>query len=137
MDSTDKDGYRQILLTSSGRRESWRVHRLVARAFLPNPDKLPQINHIDGDKTNNVLSNLEWISAKDNIQHAHRTGLAKQPTGADSPSAKFTWDEVRYIRSDTKLLQRELAEMFGVTDSTISLIQNYKVYKNDPMEETK
>ena len=134
----DKDGYPQLILVDdNGVRACWKVHKLVALTFIDNPSKLPQVNHMDGCKTNNVVENLEWVTAKENSIHAHQTGLAKQPTGADSPSAKFTWEEVRYIRSDTKLLQRELAEMFDVTDSTISLIQNYKVYKNDPMEETK
>lgn len=50
------------------------VHRLVAKAFLPNPDNLPQVNHKDFDKSNNDVSNLEWISRADNIQHSHDNG---------------------------------------------------------------
>ena len=51
------------------------LHRLVAEAFLPNPLRLPQVNHIDGDKSNNAVDNLEWISCLDNIRHAFRIGL--------------------------------------------------------------
>lgn len=58
-----------------------RVHRLVAIAFLPNPENLPQINHIDGNKRNNVVSNLEWCDAKHNIRHAFSTGLHVTPSG--------------------------------------------------------
>lgn len=50
------------------------VHRLVAKAFLPNPDNLPQVNHKDFDKSNNDVSNLEWVSRANNIQHSHDNG---------------------------------------------------------------
>ena len=72
-----KRGYPVISYTRDGKTRLLTVHRLVAQAFLPNPEELPQVNHIDGDKTNNHLSNLEWVSARDNMLHARRTGLHK------------------------------------------------------------
>lgn len=54
------------------------IHRLVAQAFIPIPKKLLQVNHIDGNKKNNNISNLEWVSAKENVQHAFKMGLIKR-----------------------------------------------------------
>lgn len=53
----------------------WSVHRIVASIFIPNPNKLPQVNHIDGNKANNCVDNLEWCTCKDNINHAYKIGL--------------------------------------------------------------
>lgn len=70
-------GYARINLILHGEKRSVLVHRVIASAFLPNPQNLPQINHLDGDKTNNTPSNLEWCTARANIQHAYRAGLIK------------------------------------------------------------
>ena len=75
-----------------------KVHRLVAMAFIPNPDNLPEINHIDGDRSNNQVSNLEWCTRKYNCQHAWQTGLA-------SPH-RWTPDERRMISEKVKATLR-------------------------------
>jgi hypothetical protein len=59
----------------NGTQKVVQVHRLIAKTFIPNPDNLPQINHIDGNKCNNNVQNLEWCSVRDNIRHAYKTGL--------------------------------------------------------------
>ena len=68
-------GYLLVTLVHDGVRKNQFIHRLLAQHFLPNPQGKPQVNHIDGVKTNNQLSNLEWVTAKENSQHAIRTGL--------------------------------------------------------------
>lgn len=72
---TNNSGYECLKLTCKGRRESFLLHRLVATAFVPNPNNLETVNHIDGNKQNNAASNLEWCSHLDNIRHAIDTGL--------------------------------------------------------------
>ena len=62
----DKDGYLQVNLHCNGKQHQRKIHRLVAQAFLPNPDNLPMVNHKDEDKTNNRVDNLEWCTAKYN-----------------------------------------------------------------------
>lgn len=71
----DKKGYLRLRVTLDRQKLSFKVHRLVATAFVNNPDHLPQVNHIDGDKCNNRADNLEWVSNKDNAHHAIQSGL--------------------------------------------------------------
>ena len=72
-----KNGYVYVYLCNNGRNKNARLHRLVAETFIPNPENKPQVNHIDGDKTNNKINNLEWCNQSENEKHAYRTGLAK------------------------------------------------------------
>jgi hypothetical protein len=90
-------GYFQVLLSKNGRRKWCLVHRLVAEAFIPNPDGLPQVNHKDGHKDHNWQGNLEWVSRSENLQHRHQVlgqpGGRSKPvvcleTGVEYPSAK-------------------------------------------------
>lgn len=68
-------GYNVVMTSKEGRMQQYLVHRLVALAFLPNPDKFPDINHKDGNKQNNSLQNLEWCDKVHNMQHAAKSGL--------------------------------------------------------------
>lgn len=105
------------------------VHRLVAEKYIPNPNNLPQVNHKDGDKTNNSVENLEWVSNQENRNHAVKNGLHLQ--GEKCPWSKLTQEDVDYIRSHKDMKRTELAKMFNVNRTTISGIINNHSWKNN------
>lgn len=103
------------------------LHRLLAETFIPNLDNLPCINHKDGNKLNNDLSNLEWCSYSENNKHAYRTGLKKYALGKGEKSAnhKLNQEQVDYIRKHYKRYDKEfgakaLSIKFGVASSCIT-----------------
>lgn len=104
------------------------VNRVVAIRFLKNPGNLAQVNHIDGDKENNALSNLEWCSSSDNERHAHKTGL-KSGRGSSNSNAKLTAECVVAIRESQEDLQ-VLADRYGVSRSTIYNITQNKTWRH-------
>jgi len=112
-----KSGRVYFNLTWRGVTKSVLVNRVVAIRFLPNPDNLPQVNHIDGNKENNALGNLEWSSGSDNELHAHRTGL-KSGRGSANSNAKLTSSIVEEIRASDEDFQ-VLADRYSVSRSTI------------------
>ena len=65
----DKNGYKVVTLSIGGKQKRVRVHRLVALKYIPNPNELPQVNHIDGNKQNNSVENLEWCDSSQNQRH--------------------------------------------------------------------
>ena len=115
-----------------GSKRTFRVHRLVMMAFNPveNMDEL-EVNHIDGNKKNNKLENLEWCTASKNQIHAFKTGLNKSRRGEESNFSKLTNDDVKKVFElrEKGLLQREIAEIVGCTRSNISCILRGKSWK--------
>ncbi len=113
-------GYCCVGLMKNGKQEHISLHRLVAEAFIPNPLELPQVNHKDGNKENNHVSNLEWCTNQENIIHAFKKGL-KIPTchvGEKNTKAKLNDNIIRYIRNSNESA-KELSNRFGVSKSAI------------------
>lgn len=132
-----KSGRVYFNMTWMGITKSVLVNRVIALRFLPNPDNLPQVNHIDGNKENNALYQadgsyqLEWSTGRDNEIHAHRNGL-KTGRGSQNSNAKLSASEVLEIRMQHSngLSIAELAEIFEVARSTITNIVNGKTWRH-------
>lgn len=122
-------GYQRVFLWRAGERTRKAIAKLVADAFVPNPDALPQINHIDGDKKNNRASNLEWVTRLQNMQHAWRTGLM-DGRGTAPRLRKLDNERVREIRQLCKTMSyREVAKRFDVSSQTVSDINRGRTWK--------
>ena len=115
-------GYSTVTVRLYGKHggsECIRVHREVAIAFLPNPYNLPQVNHIDCNKTNNHMNNLEWCTAKENTVHAVTNNLIRRSRGHLHVSSKLTKDDREFIlkhysKNNSNYTGRALAERFNV-----------------------
>lgn len=121
-----KGGYVKINLSIKGYKKTFAMHRLVALHFLPS-NGLPQVNHIDLDKTNNSVKNLEWVSPQQNIEHAKRHGVYSPITNS-RVAKKLTMDQVVQIRElcKTGMTQKNAGKMFAVSPLMISRIINNK-----------
>lgn len=118
--------YYQVALHKDGKKKYMSVHRLVAEAFIPNPDGKSQVNHIDGNKQNNVVSNLEWVTPSENILHSFETGLNTH-IGEKNIQAKLTREQVAeikklYVKGGKEYGARPLARKYGVSAPAIKAI---------------
>jgi hypothetical protein len=111
------------------------VHKLVADAFVPNPDNKPCVNHINHDPFDARAVNLEWCTHRENTMHSYLAGRLPVPHpghGVDNHDAKLTDDDVRKIRemSATGLSNAKVAKVFGIDRSIVSRIKNRQSWKH-------
>lgn len=118
-------GYQRCHLAKDGRVKNAQVHRLVAEAFIPNPENKPQVNHKNGIKTDNRASELEWATHRENEDHATVNGL--KASGERNSNSVLNPESVQRLlarREETGLSIYALAGEFGVSKSTVSNIIN-------------
>ena len=125
------NGYEHTCLTKEGSSSFFSVHRLVAEAFIPNPEKKYSVNHIDTNKHNNIVSNLEWSTREEQTQHAISMGKIGIK-GECNVKSKLTQEQADSIRSVYKsggATQLEISEEYGVSRQLVGFIINNKRYK--------
>jgi hypothetical protein len=129
----DKDGYHHVIIYIDGKPHYCAVHRLVASAFIPNPENKEQVNHKDGNIDNNCVSNLEWNTAKENIHHAWKTGLSSAKDGEDHPNSEYTNEQIqkvcKYLEENLKTM-REISNLTNVSYTVVKQIRNHIIWNN-------
>jgi len=128
----DKDGYCRVNLKVNQKTNTKNIHRILAEAFLENPDNKPQINHINGVKSDNRIENLEWCTLSENRQHAYKTGLQNglSRRGVKNNFAKLENKDIIEIRKryDKKkgLTMKVLSKEFNVSTGCIQSVLSKK-----------
>ena len=128
----DKDGYLSIALSKDGKIRKFKIHRLVAQAFIANLEDKPQINHRDGNKMNNHVDNLEWNTNRENNLHAIRIGLRKYQKNSNRAltDEQVVWCRKVHIPFDSEFGSTALANIFGISQPCMNAILHGKTYKD-------
>jgi NUMOD4 motif len=131
----NQTGYPYVQLMATGASESTRfnIHDLVARAFIPNPDSLPTVNHVNGIKLDAHWENLEWATYSDQQEHALSTGL-NMSFGETHYAAVLTWDDVDEIRrlAAQGVFHKDIAARYGCGRKNITKIVNRQRWERRP-----
>jgi|SRR6185312_1985844 len=126
--------YRQIVVRQQGKDPARRlIHRIVAETFIPNPENKPQVNHKDGNGSNNHVDNLEWCTGHENMAHSFRILKRRMAVGEKVHLSKLTEEEVIMIRKiypKGHATQQELAKIFNCHPTTIYSVLSYITWKH-------
>lgn len=132
MKPAKRQGYMSTVITLNGKSKSVVVHRLVAQAFIPNPQNKPQVNHINHIRFDNRVENLEWCTHRENIDHMMAHGRQTVNHGTKNGMAKLTEDQVKEIREKHEpfvYTRKMLAEEYGVSEACIKDVL-YRYWKH-------
>ena len=124
------DGYLRIQIWDKGKCSFVAIHRLVAQEYIPNPENKPFVNHINGNKRDNRVENLEWCTQKENIHHAFKTGLAHKQEPNTGPLCKeilvYFPNDTQAIFPSTMEIERRLNIPHGVVSKYATTGKEYK-----------
>lgn len=124
-------GYLTIKLVYFDQKKRFYIHRLVTTYFLQNPENKSFVNHIDGNKKNNHLSNLEWCTNSENMIHADKIGLRNMPKGSKNHMAKLSENQIKEIKFNRSgIYQKDIAKEFNIARQTVSKILNGKLWSH-------
>lgn len=125
-------GYFEIKPCKEGRHETRKIHRLVANAFIDNIYNKPQVNHIDGNKLNNKVENLEWVTKSENAIHAYKTGLVVRPQGELNRRSILRESQVIEIKDKISKGGKvsDLCVEYNVNSSTVASIKSGKSWRH-------
>lgn len=129
-----REGYYRVALRISDKQTTHFVHRLLSIAFIPNHDNKPCINHINSNRLDNSLSNLEWVTTSENNSHAHRFGGQSKYYGEKHHQSKLTWalvNEIRdkYIKGVYTL--KQISKDYTISVGSIYALLTHKTWKNE------
>ena len=130
----DKNGYvRYPMISDNGKRKGMYIHQLVAITYIPNPDNKPNVNHLDHNKSNNSIENLEWCTQKENIVYDWLKGKRKASYGVSCNFNKHPVSLVKKLRQlydSGKYTQLSLAKKYNIPFSTVHVIVRRKQWRN-------
>lgn len=120
----DAKGYLRTAFVINGKPKTIKVHRIIARVFVPNPENKPQVNHINGIKDDNRAENLEWVTNRENVIHAYDNNLTKLKSGDKHHRCKYSDELIQRAYNEFKngTPKRELARKYGFSRSVFKRI---------------
>jgi hypothetical protein len=133
----NNQGYRQVTLSKNNKQKNYRVHRLLAETFLKGDNcKNLTVNHIDGNKLNNSLNNLEWVTSSENLKHSFKIGLSKNLGGENAKNVKLTKLQFQSIINELESGAKGvfIQKKYNISSGTVSEIKNNVNYRKSDRE---